>query len=352
MISQSNRFHFLLLSVLVLSLASVLIPQNIFAGDTSRIISSDPTVVNYRDITDLTVYPDPVLSLDKSSYVPGSTAILTLNDANANFDTTVIDFATAIVSGSSLTLTESGVNSDVFTGSFTVTNPFPTIEYTGDSSEAARAAITINNSPLTITFSDVLFGPTECAGGFEPVLGSVKLTPTSGTISGKPDVTLSYSNANLTGGLDPLDLQVIYKAPSQSWEPLGVSCNTRIGLLQSCTGFFDNTAKTITADPAGTGFDGITDYQGEYALGKDIGCGGGGGGGLVSPGLVVNALAGIGGFGGGGSGATAPLLMIQQLISSPVIDVPQEVEQMIVNQDSQYLYLQWTQTPLMTLISH
>jgi len=335
MVNQSNRFHFLLLSVLVLSLASVLIPQNIFAGETTILISSDPTVVNYRDITDLTVHPDPTLSLDESKYREGDTAILTLNDANANLDTTAIDFTFATVGGSSLTLTESAVNSDVFSGSFTVTKPFPTVEYTGDSNEAARAEITINNSPITITFSDVSFGATECAAGFEPVLGGIKITPASGTLSSKPIVTLSYANANLTGGLLPRDLQVIYKNPGEDWDELGISCSAREGMLMACDDgpivFFDEVAKTITADPdcALCGYTGETDFQGEYALGKDVGCPGGGGGGLVSPGLVVNALAGLGGSGGG-----SPSTSLNNLVTNRAVDLPEEVKQMVLNHDS------------------
>jgi hypothetical protein len=67
---------------------------------------------------------------------------------------------------------------------------------------------------------------------------------------------------------------------------------------------------------------------------------GGGGGGLVRPSLVVNALAGIG---GGGSAYSSPTLQLSNLVQLGQIDVPLEVEQMILNHDSN------TPTPAMEL---
>ena len=64
---------------------------------------------------------------------------------------------------------------------------------------------------------------------------------------------------------------------------------------------------------------------------KDSAGPGGGGGGLVRPGLVINALAGLG---GGGSSASAPSIYLTDLVTRSAIDVPPEIEQMVLAHDS------------------
>jgi len=193
-----------------------------------------------------------------------------------------------------------------------------------------------------LTFSDSIITDNEAINtGFYPVTSALKIT---GTLNVQPEIFLSYANANFTGiasSSDAFDLKMYYKATDETqFEVITLAAITE-------TDFIDIGDKTIksknsgdvgTASGAGIlspgGFVGITDYQGEYVLALGTEIGGGGGGGLVSPGLVVNALAGLGGIGGGGSGGSAPLTSINQLISSTVVDLPEEVKQMIENHDS------------------
>ena len=57
---------------------------------------------------------------------------------------------------------------------------------------------------------------------------------------------------------------------------------------------------------------------------------GGGGGGLVRPGLVVNILASLGSAGGG---TFAPVVTLNDLLHSSFIDMPAEIEQVVINFD-------------------
>ncbi|MHA7646516.1 hypothetical protein [Nitrosopumilus sp. S4] len=321
-------------SVFFSILALTLLITPAYAGEITKSISNGATE-NFRDITNLEQTPDPTLSLDKSVYRLGETVIITLNDTNADLDISAIDFATATVSGSSLTLTETGGNTGIFTGSFVAGNTI-SIDYTPDPKGAARAEI---NFPLSssgnVILGDLSFDQTEITNlGIKPVIGAINVTLTNGaSFSSVPTVKLSFANANLTGGIDVLDLEMWHKAAGQNWEKITDSCNTRIALLLACT-FFDNSAKTITSDPSGGGFSG-TDGQGAYVLAINTGIPGGGGGGLVSPGLVVNALAGIGSvLGGGGSGGSAPVTSLDNIITSSVISIPAEIEHMVLNHDS------------------
>jgi len=351
MMSQSNRFYFLIVSILILSSFTVFSITDSFATSaTYENIDSDiDDTIDFRTITNQGIdddVSDAVLSLDEEFYSPGQTATLTVTDVNANVTSGAIDFITATVDASSFTLTESAVNSGLFTGTFTVGDTAPSVDYTPDPKNAIRAQV-ILPSGFTgdLTFSDsIITDNLAKATGFFPVTTALKIT---GTLNVQPEIFISYANANFTGsGGDAFDLGMWYKKPGEQFRRITLPFNG------GDNNFIDVGAKTIeskNSDETGSltggpgiltglapdgGWVGVTDYQGEYVLGVYTGAPGGGGGGLVSPGLVVNALAGIGGFGGGGSGASAPLLMIQQLISSPVIDVPQEVEQMIVNQDS------------------
>ena len=102
------------------------------------------------------------------------------------------------------------------------------------------------------------------------------------------------------------------------------------------TGVSVNTgAKTVT----GTNDLSLTGAtSGHYILGFNGGCAGGGGGGLVRPGLVVNALAGIGGVsGGGGSGPPGPTVTLGALAlydsAVEIISMPQEIRDIALNQD-------------------
>jgi len=163
----------------------------------------------------------------------------------------------------------------------------------GDSQGYSREKTTVNlSSGGDVIVSDVLLCPDEIINlCFRPVTQPVEISFSNGaaqTSSTNMEVTISYANAILLPGDNVNLLQMYYKEPLLGYKLVRSSHNSE-GL--------DTVGKTITSVPAQAGFipglfDGVT--QGQFVLGFETGCGGGGGGGLVRPGLVVNALAGIG----------------------------------------------------------
>jgi len=163
----------------------------------------------------------------------------------------------------------------------------------------------------------------------------------TGALSVQPDISLSFANANYTGvaaGSTALETGMYYKAPGQQFELITEPFITT-------TGFLDGPSMTInsrnTGDTGGIlspgGWVSITDFQGEYVLGIDSGGAGGGGGGLVRPGLVVNALAGLSAAGGGGGGPPGPTVTLGALAlydsAVEIISMPQEIRDIALNQD-------------------
>ncbi|MFB5636663.1 MAG: hypothetical protein ACE5RB_08555, partial [Nitrosopumilus sp.] len=148
--------------------------------------------------------------------------------------------------------------------------------------------------------------------------------------------------ANFTGivaGNDKTKIGMYYKAAGQQYELITPAEITEAGYVDVIA----NTIKSKNTldgsihdqggwdtDPTVSSVTPTTEFSGEYVLAvADPGCSGGGGGGLVSPGLVVNALAGL--ASGGGSGS--PQSSLANLITNPVIDVPEEIQQMVIDHD-------------------
>jgi len=355
---RGEQFHVITLSVLLLTSVVAFSPPNAFAGEITYPVGSGVSIVTYRDITDTDPTPPVTFSLNQTDYLAGQTALLSIFDFNANIDVTVPEFITANVTQTSPTTVnglETGPNTKIFNGTFGITdditgvsfseclvdcttpgNSF--IEYDADSSEAARAQITLPLSPGgNVNLSDAPFSESLLVNaGIKPVTTALDVELVDGAaFSSLPTVKISFANANLDDdSINVGDLEMWHKATGQGWEKITDSCFTRLALSLPCT-FFDLAGKTITSDPAGAGFI-STDGQGQYVLAIDVGLGGGGGGGLVRPGLVFNALAGLGSAGldgGGGSAYSSPSLQLSNLVKLGIIDVPLEVEQMIYNCD-------------------
>jgi len=350
------RVKTIFLSVIILTLFVLVNPFQIsFESEYTSSESAGTPVLTFRDITDFSAAPDPVVSLDKSNYGIGETATITVTDTNADVNTGAVDFTSATVtmtSSTDVTLTETGSNTGVFTGTFTVDDD-PSVDYTGNSPQATRASITL---PLAtagdVTLSDV--GITNdsnlATAGVLANIDAVDITLSGGaTFTSVPTVVLSYANANFSaaqiaipcpGGTPPCPertLALWHKAPGQFWEEITKSCNQRIALSLPCFTFLNTGAQTITSDPNGPGFD-FTDGQGEYSLVQFVGPGGGGGGGLVRPGLVVNALAGLGSSGGGGGGGPpGPTITLHALALNDnaveTISMPQEIRDIVLVHD-------------------
>jgi hypothetical protein len=338
------------ISVLII-LSIVVSTQTSLAFEFTKAVSAGLNNLEFRDISNSDPAPAPTLSLDQNSYRVGNTAILTLNDEAPNVDLDASDFAYAIVGGSSLTLTETDDNTGVFTGSFLVVDPFPTIDYLVDPdagsnitviddeyrSGYARLSTTLDiSNPGSIEIKDVEFTDDDFINlCFRPVLEAVEITPVEGAILDSTDsiVTINYANAiQLEDDQDTL-LQMYYKKPGFNWQV--ITPNIFVDAIVNPSDAFANDigAQTITSDPIEAGY-GDTISTGLFTVGYETGCGGGGGGGLVRPSLVVNALAGIGGAGGGGSAYSSPQLQLSNMVLLDWIDVSLEVEEVVVNHDS------------------
>ncbi len=303
-----------------------------------------PTTLTYRDISDLTFPADPVVTLDSASYAVGDTALVTIVDSQGNLDTTDFDTISATLvlsSGTSpLSLSETpatGVNSDTFTDSFTVTEDFE-VTYTGPFLEEGRLEVTLDLATAgDVKFSDEIITASAAASlCFDPVTHIVNVELLSGATLGATDTTviMSYANALFGAGQIADETDLWYKAPGAGWVQIS---DFTIDSDGSSRDFF---AKTIKSDLAETvyGMASGTITEGKFVIGTGNGCSGGGGGGLVRAGLVVNALAGLSAaVGGGGGGPPGPTVTLGAVALSDaaveIILMPQEIRDMALNQD-------------------
>jgi len=210
--------------------------------------------------------------------------------------------------------------------------------------EQARFSAEITNIDVAtnVEISDFLIDNNLRAGRVPPA--NIALHPVNIEIEDTDGgeeitVTMSYANTGLTDA-EAAFYEVVFR-PITAPEPT-------IGFQFFLGSVLDTDADTITSvlqptDPAShiTGLVGSpTGINGQYSLGCNDGFAGGGGGGLVRPGLVVNALAGIGAvFGaGGGAGPPGPTLTLgaiaQSDSGSETISLPQEIRYAVNNYDS------------------
>jgi len=297
-------------------------------------------IASFRDTTN--VFPtSSTVNVDTSSIKAGFFTII-VEDKDANLDRTSLD---VILSGATSTssdqdivetiLTETGVDTGTFSGPVSV-GLGPTTEdtlevgladalsifYEGVPPAVGRALIEVNGLTDSgiVQIQDSNFRETPSIDEFSSTCEWDLYTHTvdvrfSG-VTPDPDeitVTISYANTNLAGnnnvnGKNFEDLEVVYRGEE------GIAFKS----LTSDLSGHNKAKKTITSQLSpqqnifgDNGLPFLTNGNGQYALGVDLGsCSGGGGGGLVRPGLVVNALAGSGAvlalFGGGSGGGANP----------------------------------------------
>jgi len=325
----------LVLSVTVFGIISV----NAEHDTVTKIVSSGDSTITIRDITN-TANATQSITLD-GTFSPGNTITISVTDTEANLNSTKIETITTTSNSTTSNpstaisiLTESGANTGFYTGTLVLSSSTTTGNTlqvkSGDDLTVDYDAESLGVSRFSGTFSGLTGSSSVTLGDFivdtntkfldlcpiTPVTHPIVMTVT-GEANLKPvTVTMSYANALLTG-VDPTLLKIAYRPDAL----------TGTGFLVSTV---DEVAKTVTATK--TSIILSATQSGHYILGFDIGCPGGGGGGLVSPGLVVNALAGLVGAGAGAGGS--PGASLNNLIGSRVIDVPEEIQQMVVNHDS------------------
>lgn len=288
-------------------------------GPISVILSTGTNEIAFRDVDNTQVQcntdpgpnnvcadPTSTTSFSIKTTKKGSTGTITVNDPDANLDLTAVDTVlstatsdTSPTTKATATLTETGINTGVFSGTISLTKS-PTSGSNLQTSDGDGISVFYNPIPVgagrffaeltgvsgtpQLQISDDTTLTTDCGGSGTfrlvtfPV--NVALTPSTGTLD-QITVTMSYANADLNGA-SANALKLLHKEfvsggnPNPSWTDFGSTVLPGFPVTKKV----QSTAQPSTVD-------------GQYALGTNVGSCGGGGGGLVRPGLVVNALAGI-----------------------------------------------------------
>ncbi len=356
-----TKKNILIVSILAISLASLVVIPTVYAlhpagnDSVTKIITAAENEISYRDIfnNNKQVDPhsfsevlseDPIATVEVDSTTAGSGFLsIEITDVDANLDASALDVilssANSTTSGlvkTDFELTETDVDSGMFTGQLLISSEPEAgklqvvggddviIQYVPEPWGVGRFFANfsgITDSP-EVTLTDVIVdGPLNC-NKWDIVTHPVQLsiTPGTGTID---DATVIINFANRWSVTDFGVLEILYRADENGkFEPLGgqiVFANLPNNQIQN------------TSPPP--------NVEGQYALGFDSGCTGGGGGGLVRPGLVVNALAGIslGTGGGGGAGPPGPTLTLGALAlydsAVEIISLPQEIRDIALNYD-------------------
>jgi len=250
---------------------------------------------------------------------------ITITDQNSNTDSGTAETIAVTASsdtdptGIPLTLTETGVNTGVFTHTglifMTGNDLFPfsgtiTLQLTEPLSSNVQNADTGAVDFITMSIASTSdpspggISPTLTETGINTGVFKAKITFTSGTSSGNSleaapgdIISLSFEDETSKGLITP--------NPDAGLGALQVAISNDITVT---FGADSNSDVTIVV---GTG-------------------GGGGGGGLVRPSLVLDIIASLA---SGGGGAAAPVVTLNDLRFSSFIDLPDEIEQVVINFD-------------------
>jgi len=370
---KNNFFHssktvFTILSIVLSIFAIGIFSPIVFAdhGSDFREESIDvgSNILTFRDSTSVLLQTH-TLSVDSSSSFSGFITV-NLEEPDANLDQGGVEIrlasATSTTSGSveaSIELTETGVNTGIFSGTLFLSTGITTTGNTVQISDVDEISVFYEPEPQSVSrftaeYSGLVSPPTpleigenwvEDADG-KPVYEAVEFANTSPfdlltfpvEIRGGEDpgttITVTISTANAWPDwqipYDPGQLVIVYRSsPTGAFFSLGGTFDGDDILPKSRPTYGIGTVTNVI-QPEDSGSATLL-KSGQYAIAVDTGGAlGGGGGGLVRPGLVVNALAGVGvlsGFfssggaagvnfgGGGGGGPSAPTIFGSSLSS-------------------------------------
>jgi hypothetical protein len=256
-------------------------------------------------------------------------------DQNANLNASqhdrveIIITSSANLEGVSLVLNETGVDTGIFGGNsgatksnlvFSETSGVVPIDLTESITITQIDGDNEGGSNTNATGIDKI--PVKIYSNSDPVGISFNLTETgvnSAIFVGDLNIsTTSSSNETGTILVSPGDFIDVANRDARNSKLLVTPASPQDGVLQVTTPSDSNITATYKE-------------ASDTIILFDTQAPGGGGGGLVRPSLVVNAL---GGLGGGGSAYSSPTLQLGNLVLLGQIDVPLEVEQMVLNHDS------------------
>jgi len=217
------------------------------AGDTVTITYAETTTFDGPDAdrTDTaTMFANTATAdLDESRYSVASTPVLTVADADRNVSPTVQETfsvnlkSTSDAAGISVTLTETGVNTGLFSGGATFN--------TTASNDVTDSLLVGTADLVTLTYAEPLF-----AGGTADrtdiatmnVNGSASLDDTVYSVSDTVTMTVSDADENQTGGVESVDVTL-----SSDTDPGTI--NVTLMETGGSTGTFTGTA-TLTTGPS------------------------------------------------------------------------------------------------------
>jgi len=357
------------------------------APSSSPTVITPTTILNFRDVENSANSTSTVVL--SSSTLTSNSETITVTDNDANFDLTAQDTVFVTVNSTTSGLAEATVllrettdTSGIFEGDVTLTTtgttsgstlqvtegdsltaiylPFPyttlvtPVEVTGGSAMdravgrmSASIAVTSGSGSITLSDNTVVAG-FDCTWTLVTYPVVVDLPP--GMVASSITIQMTYADGLLQGaasapsGAPPL-LRLLYA-------PIGSPTFTALtpDLPGGGTNIFGTTVDVSGHSGLVFPFNGTTkitnlvqpsSVEGQYAIGFfDAGCAGGGGGGLVRPGLVVNALAGIGaiaGAAGGGGGPPGPTVTLGAVAlydsAVEIISMPQEIRDIVIDHD-------------------
>jgi len=331
-------------------LVGFLIPMVNADHDTvEKSLNVELNEISFRDISNTNPQTSS-LDVDSSTSKSGFVTV-TVSDPDANLDLDNIDAVTAFaaiisLSGETRTtpinLPESGFNSGIFTSTVNLVLSSATgnqvevqrgetlsFSYLPEPDNVGRlfAEINVASTPGTVEISDFLISnPARVSCSVTLVTQPVLVDITDADVD-NITVTMSYANVPPSPPRPSTATAVFFKllsAPVPANEEVVISFESLTPLQPN-----PNLAPFLPLDISGHNFDQktITNINpvpvGDrlYAIGySDPGCPGGGGGGLISPGLVVNALAGVASIsalfsGGSGDGPNAPTVLSGSVLS-------------------------------------
>lgn len=297
------------------------------SGDTLQVSHSDTVTVSFNDSDGTATIFSRTIEFEGPLPPPkfdlGEIVHLKVTDNNANSDPNQIDTVFVSITsntdpqGTSLILEETGIDTGIFGG---------------DGLSDLVFSLNVNTLALTESMTISQFFILDDKDPTSPDTITVKITTTSDPIGITLNLVETGNDTDVfEGTITPVILPIWdNQIKAQGGDILTVT----IGSLKSHTLVTPNPNPSNGIIPVSvTATDGdtvVATYKQVSATAEllDAHAPGGGGGGLVRPSLVVNALVGVGGSG------TAPVLQLNNLVKLGQIDVPLEVEQMILNHDS------------------
>jgi len=290
--------------------------------DTLKVVAGDTVTATFGAFTGTaTIFPITIEFLLESSGSPfngfdyGDIVNIRVTDKNSNIDSGTAETISVNVksnrdsTGISLSLTETGPNTDIFGGPsvrliFMDKNPndplFPT------SGTVIVSSIGNSNAP-PITAS--ITSPTDTNNGGSGITLTLSetgegTTDFTATLTLSPTTSAEESTIQVAGGdivkitISSFTSNALVAPHSNTIGAISVNPRGNVVVIDTVTATYKVTTKNIEVK--------ITAGEG------------GGGGGLVRPGLVVNALAGISIFGGSGKGVAQPTFGDVQMTSLEV----------------------------------